>query len=303
MRLGMQHQKSRSVLNKMMKKCIYIGCAILFIALLGLWLKYFFMADNYPSAQKTLRFNYTLANTSSQLVPSARFSLMLPAQVDGIQTIKQLNSSYIYDLKKELDGRQAVEFNLENIAPFATKIIDLSLVVEVVNKPKKESIDKGIYLTSEKYIELESPYVKDIAGQFNAGTATESAKNIYEWLVNNIQPENYTADKKGAVYALKNKTGDCTEAMYAFVALARANGIPARGVSGYWVPGDSSIINAADYHDWAEFYDGKRWVLVDVNKKVFDSDYFNYVVGVTLDADTATRWHLHSSNTELSIHQ
>lgn len=90
--------------------------------------------------------------------------------------------------------------------------------------------------------------------------------------------------------------------MYAFVSLARANGIPARGISGFWMPGESTIINAADHHDWAEFYDGERWVLVDANKKFFDSFYENYIaVGEFYKSTSIGRFFLDNKNINVNF--
>src|SRR5690625_7987994 len=65
--------------------------------------------------------------------------------------------------------------------------------------------------------------------------------------------------------------------MYAFVALARAQGIPARGIAGFVVNSNAAVLSASDYHNWAEFHDGERWVLVDPYKGVFDDQYENYI--------------------------
>ena len=43
----------------------------------------------------------------------------------------------------------------------------------------------------------------------------------------------YIKNDRGALYALKTKEGDCTEFMHLFVALCRANKIPARCIGGY----------------------------------------------------------------------
>src|SRR5690625_8053461 len=65
--------------------------------------------------------------------------------------------------------------------------------------------------------------------------------------------------------------------MYAFVALARAQGIPARGIAGFVVNSSAAVLSASYYHNWAEFHDGERWVLVDPYKGVFDEQYENYI--------------------------
>lgn len=260
----------------MQKNKYLIISVIITLSLIGAAYTFFATQTHYASTEKLLRFNYIIKNDSEKLVADARFIAAVPMQIDGVQSIQSINSSYEYQII-DADNR-SIEFPLKNITPYSSKIIDLTLVISLTNKPKTK-LDKATeYLQPQKYIETETQEIKELAAQLKGKTATDTAKNIHQWLVNNIELSSYTADSKGAAYLLKNKTGDCTEFMYAFIALARANGIPARGISGFWIPGESSLINAADYHDWAEFYDGDRWVLVDSSKQVFDSSLMNYIV-------------------------
>lgn len=255
-------------------KFLIIGLMII-LAIAGFSGYLFLAEERYTSNKKLLRFNYIIKNESEKLITDSRFTAVLPLQIKGIQSIESITSSYVYETPDRDD--QSIEFPLKNITPYASKIIDLTLVVELTNKAKTDSAKPQKYLQAQKYIESDAIEIKDLAAQLKGETATETAKNIHQWLINNANLSSYTADSKGAMYLIKNKMGDCTEFMYAFVALARANEIPARGVSGFWIPGESSLISAADYHDWAEFYDGDRWVLVDASKQAFDSSLFNYL--------------------------
>lgn len=260
----------------LLKTASYTGLLVIALCL-GFYFFYQGSDVSYSTASKTLRFNYTLSNTSGDFIPSADFSIKIPMSIDGIQIIESINSSQKNELVQGTTGEQSVHFSVKNISPYSSKVIDLTLVVTTSDRPKYERINTADYLTAEKYIELDSPVIKALAPQLKGSSPEETARNIYEWLVNNVASLSYTADSKGAQYLIEKKVGDCTELMYAFVALARANGLPARGVSGFWVPTGSTIVNAADYHNWAEFYDGKRWVSVDANKNTFDSMYKNYI--------------------------
>jgi transglutaminase-like putative cysteine protease len=137
-----------------------------------------------------------------------------------------------------------------------------------------EDISKAVYLRHEKYIERDSMVVKRVAEGFSR---ENYLRDVFTWLPSNIKDIGYVAEDKGAEFALTHKWGDCTELMYAFVALARARGIPARGVAGFVMDQDSGVMRSSSYHNWAEYHDGRRWVIVDPQKKVFDSDYSQYV--------------------------
>lgn len=255
-------------------KYIIISLGTIFL-LAGLAISLWLTENNYTTTKKLLRFNYVVKNESENFIANSSFIAAIPMQVEGIQFIESINSSYEHHLSNI--NKHSIEFPLKNIAPYSSKIIDLTLVVALTNKPKSDSAKSTEYLQNQKYTEVDSPEIKELAAQLKGKTNIETAKNIHQWLVNNITLSSYTADNKGAVYLLRNRTGDCTEFMYSFIALARANGIPARGISGFWIPGESSLINAADYHDWAEFYDGDQWVLVDASKNVFDENHGDYI--------------------------
>ena len=77
----------------------------------------------------------------------------------------------------------------------------------------------------------------------------------------------YLADDLGALSALEHRRGDCTEYADLVVALARANGIPARMVGGYVTDRDCGP-RPQDYHNWAELYHEGAWRVVDAQKGI-----------------------------------
>ena len=61
----------------------------------------------------------------------------------------------------------------------------------------------------------------------------------------------------GALYAFKERRGDCTEYMSLATAVFRVNNVPARAVAGFVVEEGSAVLSSGDYHNWTEFYDGQ----------------------------------------------
>jgi len=97
------------------------------------------------------------------------------------------------------------------------------------------------YLASSPGINLRHPRVTAIASELAATGAKDwkLARSTYDWVRKNLK---YTrGDLRGAVWAAEHGKGDCEEYTSLFIALSRANGIPARVV---WVPG----------HCYPEFY-------------------------------------------------
>jgi transglutaminase-like putative cysteine protease len=269
------------------KFLIVIG--LIFVLVIGVffWLKP--RSDIAQPVEKTLRFTYTLNNTSGELIPQADFIAMIPLEIEGAQHIESIFATDAYAFLPPKDMTNSLQFTLKNFPPYATKIISITVKLTVDAVAKEDFIVRHQYLNTQDYIETTSAVVASIAPQLKNKKSQVSAKATYEWLVNNIADAGYVSDNKGAQYALEKRTGDCTEHMYAFVALARANKIPARGLAGFVVPNTAGILNSADYHNWAEFFDGKKWILVDSQKKIFDAQYQDYIVTRVLgtEADSA----------------
>jgi len=74
-------------------------------------------------------------------------------------------------------------------------------------------------------------------------------KAVHAWVLGAMKTAGYNPREVGAVGALEAKTGDCTEYSDLFVALCRAEGVPARVIEGY----TSSWVNVPQ-HNWTEVW-------------------------------------------------
>lgn len=119
--------------------------------------------------------------------------------------------------------------------------------------------DLNEFLKHEANIEKDHPLIQQMAaGIKKADNEAATVKNIFDMVIYNLK---YVNDNKssGALYAAKNKTGECSEYADLLVALCRAKGIPARTVSGYI--NHPAIVPR---HAWAEVYLKKHgWVPFD----------------------------------------
>ena len=118
--------------------------------------------------------------------------------------------------------------------------------------PTRSSAELRPYLGASPSIETTHAEIKRLAGDIvkDAATDWDKVKAIYDWVRANVRYE-FDVELKGALTALRAGHGDCEELTSLFIALCRANGIPARSV---WIPG----------HCYPEFYlqtaDGQgRW--------------------------------------------
>jgi uncharacterized protein (TIGR03000 family) len=70
-----------------------------------------------------------------------------------------------------------------------------------------------------------------------------------------------------AVWACDSKCGNCSDFHSLFIALARANKIPAKFEIGFPLPEKRGAGDVAGYHCWAKFRpEGKGWIPVDISE-------------------------------------
>jgi transglutaminase-like putative cysteine protease len=131
-------------------------------------------------------------------------------------------------------------------------------------------------LRPEPFVESDAPEVRRLAAALRQKKPKATADNVFQWVAQNLKPLAPDPDPHGALHALKNGRGDCTEAMYLVMALGRAAGLPTRGVAGYVCP-ENAVLDPAGFHNWAEYYDGGRWRLADPLNRVFAAKGGDYV--------------------------
>ena len=103
----------------------------------------------------------------------------------------------------------------------------------------------------------------------------EKVHEIYNFVITHMH---YAAqdEERGAVWALENGVGDCSEYSCLFVALCRAAGIPARVQAGFAFHRVGEALE--DGHMWAEYYlENYGWIPVDATWQMFDvMDYMHF---------------------------
>lgn len=163
-------------------------------------------------------------------------------------------------------GHNFLKLEFGVFPPYGIKTANISTQIAITGASKPQPLARPeLWLGTEKYIEVADAGIQKLAQALKGGTPEESAYRIYAWVQSQLHYSGYSPEFKGAAYALRYRRGDCTEYAALVVALARANGIPARLVSGYVIARDA-VVKASDYHDWAELYFAGDWHLVDAQK-------------------------------------
>ncbi len=220
------------------------------------------------SYKRVIQYCFTLQNTRNTVLPNVEFWTYAPVKKTSFQECVELKVSSPYEVILDELGNQILHFQFLNLPPFATKVINIRAELQMSSFPESLPRENNrLFLTPEGYIQSDSPEIIDLSGKLTKHTISETVTSIFQWVESHLAYTGYDPNDNGALWALKQRKGDCTEFMYLFVALCRANNIPARGVGGY-VCMKNSIVHSTDYHNWAEFYMDGVWRVADPSKKI-----------------------------------
>jgi hypothetical protein len=182
---------------------------------------------------------------------------------------------YAYWSNITINGKQNFTAEIDyRVLSFGTRyIINSSLIAEY----NKSSVLYEKYTQPEELIQSNDPKIISKAQNLtsNESNPHEKVFIIYNFVIRHMQYK--TQDKeRGALWALENGIGDCSEYTYLFVALCRAVGIPAKAMAGFAFHYSTETIE--DGHMWAEYYlENYGWIPVDATWQLFDAmDYRHF---------------------------
>ncbi len=286
----MQTLEVASAENKTIKKAsarrsiMIPGAAAAILAAVGwiMWVQFERSSDVRPPAAgytiaKTIQYSYTLQNKTGRVVKKAELWTQAPVKQTAGQRCEDLTANYPFQLLTDQDGNQVLHFTFENLAPYASRMITIKADLRVSRSANPISAEPGTSdLQPEKFIESDHPAIRRTAGTLKQADEMHTIEAVFPWVASHVHYSGYADQERGALYALQQKKGDCTEYMDLFVALCRANGIPARRIGGYICP-ESAVLKARDYHNWGEFYGDGTWQIADPQNNVLMRNPENYI--------------------------
>ncbi len=222
-----------------------------------------------------------------EIIPSGKideikFVTLIPKDYKDRQKIKNIKYSIKpFRIISDDTGKYA-EFKLKNIDKKTEVVIECQVEIykydlntaRLLNAGRKSKAleNPGEYLKNDEYIQSNDNAIISIAGQFNAGHRIELVKQIFDFVLSNMEYKLLDKKRLGALYGLNNKIGNCTVYSDLFVALCRAKGIPSRTVTGY-----SAVLGTDNGgHGWSEVYfDDLGWVPFDLSES--DTDGTNSI--------------------------
>jgi transglutaminase-like putative cysteine protease len=218
--------------------------------------------DNQSPQKFRLERSYSVKNKSATEV--FRIRVFIP-DVISYQNTKVLSATYNIqpsERKTLANGMEQMDFDLE-MTPGEEKIIhlqwDIQLegfsALEQAGRQPLTAEDRQHYLQAGKFFESDHPELVATTSKVTAEKTTEleKAQAIFDFVRTHVKYQRFGADTKGALYALQNKKGDCTEYSALIVAMSRAAGIPAR-LNGVMALKTDSGKAGTDNHNHAEIY-------------------------------------------------
>ena len=225
------------------------------------------LLSGYGFSQDTvsIRYKSQFAINVSGNTSRVKLVCLIPQDLEGIHRVKHIAYSIKPSNIIEKNGNKYAEFNIFNPAIQAKVVVtaDMELYRNDLSTRTKSSdmaeTEIKKYLKREQYIEKDHKHIRAKAKELKANTAQQTVENIYSFVRDEVKYSGYNPEDIGAVRTLKSRKGDCTEFADLFVALCRANRIPARVVEGLTIHYGNTPL-----HNWAQAYlEPHGWVSFD----------------------------------------
>lgn len=234
----------------------------------------------------TLKYRYKNKNLfpvsgKIALPPDTEYQALYYQSLDPRPTSMSVDESGNYIAEFNIKGSS----NLEVIAQGWVKVFDSETTFQ---RPKAWSESElKLFTKSDKYIDSENPQIQKKAKEL------KDIQEIYNYVTTTLKYDysRLQADsigRRGSLTAFNQpEKSICTDFSDLFVALARAKGIPARGLVGFAYTDNTNLrptkieglVDTTVLHAWPEFYDRQknRWIQVDPTwgSTTGGVDYFN----------------------------
>jgi transglutaminase-like putative cysteine protease len=230
------------------------------------------------SATYDIEYKLTFKKTAPGQVTKFILRVTVPKDIPPIQEIVEMDT--IPDHTKiEIDnnGNSIAYFYLGpgeftgNEKEFILRYRARVTGYKVVKVPKEGQVP-DFFIEPEKYIESDNPRIIETSNSicFGKNTTWDKTRAIYDFVRRNIKYK-YSYDDLGALFALDNRWGDCTDFAYLMIALCRTQEIPARFVNSFFY--DQSA--PSKLHNWLEVYMPEfGWVPMDPEEGRFDDNAY-----------------------------
>jgi transglutaminase-like putative cysteine protease len=227
-----------------------------------------------PDLSRYVRYGFTIENTRNVRATNVVLFVQLPVYQSETQRTLECKVVPEAEILRDGSGNQVAKIDFSDIPPLATRLVEIEARI-VLGRNAEFGLDAENptrYLQPEEFVESDHADIQALANKAPEGSVPDMARWFEEEVRRTIKPAAMDPADRGALWALANSKGDCTEQSYLFVALCRARGVPARVVGGYRCDGPCLLLPAS-YHNWAEFHDGESWIRVDLTPDPAGPEY------------------------------
>ncbi len=235
---------------------------------------------------RQIRWRFVLENPTRKPLAAQVLRAYAPVKQTATQWTENLAASHPYELESDPLGNQIMVFRFSELPPFATRIVSIVADLRLAPNPQPTPMaDTTLAMGEERHIEANHREMVSSAREIISQVDGNVPSAIYKWVRGHMFDSGFIAEDLGALYALRNRRGDCTEYANLFVALARTLGIPARTLGGYVLAANSAP-KPGEYHNWAEYYADGTWQLSDPQKGNFRRNAEQYIAMRVISART-----------------
>ena len=239
-----------------------------------LWWLFRTAAISYPDARR-VSYRVTVSNTTNRALEGGKLWLAAPQELTPSQRLDGLSSTLDYSVVSDQYANQQLEFALPVLPPYGQVEVVVEAALSTTPTPNHWASEAPPYWREpQPGIQSDDPRIREVAATLEQGG--DRIASIAQWLDANLERSNYDSQDRGALWALEQRGGDCSEFAFLGAALARASGSPARVVEG-WVVETDGALQASGFHAWTEVWEDGTWHVLDAHRQGRDEASGSYV--------------------------
>jgi hypothetical protein len=240
----------------------------------------------FADTVRHLRWGYTVTSRNAGLIPHAELLVRIPLAVTPWQRCTNFTATCPFETVREQDGGQVLRFAFTNLPPYAVRTLWIDLDVSLSDKTDALAPAAGAWLGPDGIFDYQDQAMGREVDRLRPGASDGVTRRFTLAVADHVQKIAYSGENRGALYAFREKRGDCSEQMALFVAYCRRAGIPARGVGGVATSRDR-VVRGSDYHNWAVFFAEGKWGVADPSARFCSPNGVDYVAYEWIDGPPA----------------
>lgn len=218
-------------------------------------------------------------NESGRVQRDRELRVFVPPTVAGRQQRLEVTADRPVSISDAPGDNELAIVELGDVPPYGLRTVRLEVRLRVRDRvaARDGDLDNAMTRGTASRFPVEDPALDEPAGRVRQGGALATLRSIHDWVGGHIDAVGYIAGDRGALYALREGRGDCTEFMSLTSALALHAGLPIRAVGGFPYDEDRVAV-ASQFHNWVEVRAGGRWWVVDTQTDTFTERMDGHVI-------------------------